>query len=1352
MAKKCIKYGKNTYKPNILFDKIRNNPEFFAKKHGITGADVEKVLGIGANNNIDFQIPNNEPQKPKNLMPNSLLGKISDELRKGGGSDALMNVVKDSSWYKGLGKSTQENLDFNGVKSLLADSYKYYKANDKFKAENKLAEVRADHDAKLKAQKKSASERIAKLRESKNAKIERQKEEYTEKINKIQEDYKAKVQKIKESNTSYKAKVAERKILVGETIDELKNVLAGNSISRYITPTEVTRLIKLAGEIALYKNPTKALDRFFNVYTEIQYRAFEREQNEGNETITRDEYEELKAFVENFTTLGLDRTSIMTAVRNNDFSFSKKGTLTKEIEKQTDKIIERYEASQNTANGKGKSLNDAYTKSKEDGSVPESFVTRLKNWTKKKITEWTDRQFEVKRLLEKVTGENVYNRLINAGGSSSLAKAKHDKIWDKVFSGLDKEKRELLDKVIVGRRIIAIEENRKERGLLPIDHVNGITLEDVNNDFAQWEKQYGKEVMTDINKRATEYFKAFDAELDEMYNTGIISEEAYEGMKGIEYQPRVFLEHLKDFAGIVDEEYQGTIYNTGAKSVKREPIKTLKEGSTGDMVMDADWLLKVALSANSRMNAMNDVNKSFMKHELPKARKDFARLQGKPEKDLTAKEKSFIKYFRELNEIFIPNPISGVNRNGKPIYTLSKTPIGYTKNYYFDNGVRNEFFIADRYSEIWNDIYDKPITKAAEKSRVGKWAFLMPSKITKWVATGNNPLFFFVNTPRDFWHTYNFTKAYSNFLPIGAFQLAKDTFKAYGDKKRYDKGEAGTILEKALNYGIGMDFLYVQGKFDKDFKKDDKTKLGNVLDAINVASSYSELGFRIALFDRVSRNKLAEYNKKNNTNYKSPDEIPNEYERDNIYESAAASARSVMDFNQGGKVAKDIDGFVPYLNAGIQGTRTMVDAFRKDPKMTSLKVAQTALFMTSSVFATAVGLLSLFDDDDEQDATERLLDIYDRITPTQRMNYWNIPIPKSIAEKIDFALPVKSDDKDYYVIRIAKAYSLTPMLYVFEEATLNIMRKMYGRDTAGFGMIASEVTRAVNNNVLPIQLSFDAESPMKTVLNLFGRVPVGKILMAQEFGWDTYRDGYIDNDINKTVRRAEGLGNENIETFYKEMGRQFGLSPARTKASIEGVITSPTTSPYVSLVYTGMNIGANLMSDEQKEIISGRMIDDFKKIATGRIVTKTSSYAESLRRKDAGDSESVKNAKLEYAENNDMIQRLAKEFNNGKITEEEIKKTISELDLTNNEKNNMYRNISDRVANKDIDSKLFEVKYNATSAKEKAIKLIELYPNLDLSDNSAESQQLIKEAKQLGGIITADVSEYYGKLKREQSK
>ena len=81
---KCIKYGKNTYKPNILFDKIRSNPEFFAKKHGITGSDVEGVLGIGRNDNVDFQIPT--PQKPKNLMPKSLIANIADTIRNGGKS------------------------------------------------------------------------------------------------------------------------------------------------------------------------------------------------------------------------------------------------------------------------------------------------------------------------------------------------------------------------------------------------------------------------------------------------------------------------------------------------------------------------------------------------------------------------------------------------------------------------------------------------------------------------------------------------------------------------------------------------------------------------------------------------------------------------------------------------------------------------------------------------------------------------------------------------------------------------------------------------------------------------------------------------------------------------------------------------------------------------------------------------------------------------------------------------------------------------------------------------------------------------------------------------------------------
>lgn len=42
----CLKYGNKIYKPEILFDKIRKNPAFFAKKHNISGYDIEQVLGI----------------------------------------------------------------------------------------------------------------------------------------------------------------------------------------------------------------------------------------------------------------------------------------------------------------------------------------------------------------------------------------------------------------------------------------------------------------------------------------------------------------------------------------------------------------------------------------------------------------------------------------------------------------------------------------------------------------------------------------------------------------------------------------------------------------------------------------------------------------------------------------------------------------------------------------------------------------------------------------------------------------------------------------------------------------------------------------------------------------------------------------------------------------------------------------------------------------------------------------------------------------------------------------------------------------------------------------------------------
>lgn len=93
---KCIKYGKNTYKPNILFDKIRSNPEFFAKKHGITGSDVEKVLGIGkSGSGIDYSfLSESDFDTDGNVKP-EVLAEIQAEREQ-----IKADAVANGTWMK----------------------------------------------------------------------------------------------------------------------------------------------------------------------------------------------------------------------------------------------------------------------------------------------------------------------------------------------------------------------------------------------------------------------------------------------------------------------------------------------------------------------------------------------------------------------------------------------------------------------------------------------------------------------------------------------------------------------------------------------------------------------------------------------------------------------------------------------------------------------------------------------------------------------------------------------------------------------------------------------------------------------------------------------------------------------------------------------------------------------------------------------------------------------------------------------------------------------------------------------------------------------------------------------------
>lgn len=1185
------------------------------------------------------------------------------------------------------------------------------------------------------------------------AKIETIKSENKDKILKLKDKYKERIETLKGENKELRVKQAERKAIVKETVYQLKSLLVGNNLDGRVTPTEISRLIKLASDIGASSKPATALNTFFEEYAKIQEKAEARLEVAKNKELTRDEYEQLKTIVQDMVDGGIGIDAIKDSVRALNLPFSKANFISKEVLLKINEIVSRYQTDKLTPEQSTELLATAYDQSKDGKNETTDERTKLKKASDylktgfvNFVEKYSDRQFRAKEALRKIGALNTYNRLINSAGSSAKANETHSKIYEKVFKGLDNDARVKLNQIIVARRIIAIEENREKRGLSPINHSNNITYDSAKKALQQFETE-NKTQYDDLLARSKDYFKAFNEQLDAMLKGGLITQQAYDGMNGIDYQPRMFLQHIADYQGNVEEGIGGANYNTSKKAVGSTVIQTLDEGSIGKMVMDADWILRVAIASNTKMSAMNEVNRVFITKELPKARADYDLLKQIDESKRTPEQKQFIRYFENLSEQVKDNPIVGYTAQGNPKFKIETPPQGFTKNYYYIDGVRNEFFLSDDLHNNWNDIYEKNITKSIEGNVVSKVVLTYPTKFTKLMATGINPLFFIVNTPRDFFQVINFSDAYSNNVLKATKDLALDTFKAYKDTYKRDKGAENTMYEKYIEYGGGMDFLATQGKFDKKYA--DKNKILGALDTINTLSKYSEIGFRIATFSRSNQNGLKAYNKENNTNYKSVEEIPNQYDKDNIYHNSVRTARAVMDFNQGGKTTKDLDSMLPYLNASVQGTRSMVDALRKRPYQTASKMMQTATYMTGLVFGLMASAFSLFDDDeDEKGSMEKIIDAYDRITPTQRANSWNIVLPNSIAEKLGFVLPEKKAIGEYYVLKIAKTQALAPLLYVMEEGFLNIAKSSLGRQERSYFDIGKASTDIANKNLLPFELAY----PTAMFKSLIGKTFAGKAFIANEYGYDTYRGEKLSADIDQVPRGAEGLANPNVEDFYKDFGKVSGYSPVRTKAMVEGLITSPQTNPYVMATYGALNVATNIMSKEDRQIVSGRMKDDIKRMATGRLFSQTSQYAKSLSTSTKANKNKFEEVDYAYAKRNAMVKDLSTGLANGTITVKYAEGKVLELKLTENETKNMFDKISERIENKDVDPELFSIKYDKSSAEGKALRLVEAYPTIDLRTTTKEANSINAQLDKIGGIATKDVISYYVKIMAEKDK
>lgn len=393
------------------------------------------------------------------------------------------------------------------------------------------------------------------------------------------------------------------------------------------------------------------------------------------------------------------------------------------------------------------SIDDAYEASKK-------LLDSQKN---KKMFTWDaarkfflDRQATLKAAILKAGMKNAYNLLVNRAGSGARANYFFSKQEKAIYDGLSSKDIEALDKIIMLRRIAEIDKNFDVRGEKRPIHPNKLNFESAQIGLAEKRKELGDAKFNELNDRANQYFDAFKSLLDSMYDEGLINEDLYNRLKNLDYQPRMFIEHVFDM-----DELSMRDINLSANQVKR-----IKDGSEDEIMFDSRFLLAVYSKSTFSRIARNKVNRAIAEATSVKGNEEWISKDPK-------------KQFSEVT--------------------------------YFEDGVRKQFYIKSSLKGELDDVQRFGAIPPESQKYVG---LLSGSYLLKLLATRANPLFVFRNIPRDYLHVLFFTNVYDNMnMPLAMYRLAGDAIKGVKGKIKDDQD-----YKDFIEYGGGMEYLSTEGK------------------------------------------------------------------------------------------------------------------------------------------------------------------------------------------------------------------------------------------------------------------------------------------------------------------------------------------------------------------------------------------------------------------------------------------------------------------------------------------------------------------------------------------------------------
>jgi predicted DNA-binding ribbon-helix-helix protein len=174
---------------------------------------------------------------------------------------------------------------------------------------------------------------------------------------------------------------------------------------------------------------------------------------------------------------------------------------------------------------------------------------------------------------------------------------------------------------------------------------------------------------------------------------------------------------------------------------------------------------------------------------------------------------------------------------------------------------------------------------------------------------------------------------------------------------------------------------------------------------------------------------------------------------------------------------------------------------------------------------------SFGDDDDEDEKKAKAIDALNSISEYEKGNYHIVFTGK------------KNKDGEYEYKRIKKL----PVLSMVSTLTEQMVYKyLLSNDKRPYAFDSKAMKQAAEKSI-PFSLS-----------DIFSRNPLASAFITYYFNEDTFTGEEIfrqprDKKIDPT---AEGIYDDKVEEFYKQIAPALGLSPIRSKAFIEKIVTS----------------------------------------------------------------------------------------------------------------------------------------------------------------------------------------------------